>query len=87
LHFVFSQARNFTVITFSDATMYATSVSQRNVLQETVPDRRVWLPKPVCVIIAVRLRKAQDAHSKGPSNLHVRAARVLKFPLIKNLSS
>jgi len=35
-------------------------------------------PAPVCVIVAVRLRKAlKDAYDalKGPSNLHVRAAR------------
>jgi len=64
------------VIAFSDANMYATSMTQRNVLKATVPDRRVWLPKPACVIAAVRLSKAlEDAHSKEPSNLHVRAAR------------
>ena len=38
-------------------------------LKATVPDRRVWLPTPVCVIVVVRLSKAlKDAHSKGPSN-------------------
>jgi len=61
---------------FSDANMYATSMTQRNVLKATVPDRRIWLPKPPCFIAAVRLSKAlKDVHSKGPSNLHVRAAR------------
>ena len=56
--------------------MYATSMTQRNVLKATVPDRMVWLPKPACVIVAVRLSKAlKDVHSKEPSNLHVRAAR------------
>ena len=55
--------------------MYATSMTQRNVLKATVPDRMVWL-KPACVIAAVRLSKAlKDTHSKEPSNLHVRAAR------------
>jgi len=55
--------------------MYATSMTQRNVLQATVPDRMVWL-KPACVIAAVRLSKAlKDAHTKELSNLHVRAAR------------
>ena len=55
--------------------MYASSMTQRNVLKATVPDRMVWLPKPACVIAAVRLSKAlKDAHSKEPSNLHVRAA-------------
>jgi len=50
-------------------------MTQRNVLKATVPDRIVWLPKPACVIAAVRLNKAlKDAHSKEPSNLHVRAA-------------
>ena len=48
--------------------MYATSMTQRTVLKATVPDRMVWLPKPACVIAAVRL-------SKAPSNLHVRGAR------------
>ena len=56
--------------------MYATSMTQRNVLKATVPDRIVWLPKPACVIAAVHLSKAlKDAHSKEPNNLHVRAAR------------
>jgi len=56
--------------------MYATSMTQGNVLKVTVPDRMVWLPKPACVIPAVRLSKAlNDAHSKEPSNLHVHAAR------------
>ena len=50
-------------------------MTQRNVLKATVPDRTVWLPKPACVIVAVRLIKALDAHSKEPSNVHVRAAR------------
>ena len=38
--------------------MYATSMTQRNVLKATVPDRMVWLPKPAYVIAAVRLNKA-----------------------------
>jgi len=76
LRVVFSQTRNFTVIAFTDANMYATSMTQRNALKATVPDPMVWLPKPACVIAAVRLSKAlKDTHSKEPSNLHVRAAR------------
>ena len=56
--------------------MFATSMTQRNVLKAAVPDSMVWLPKPACVIDAVRLSKAlKDAYSKEPSNLHVRAAR------------
>jgi len=56
--------------------MYATSMTERNVLKATISDRIVWLPKPACVIAAVRLSKAlKDAHSKETSNLHVRAAR------------
>ena len=56
--------------------MYGTSMAQRNVSKATVPDRMVWLPKPACVIAAVRLSKAlKDAHLKETSNLHVRAAR------------
>jgi len=55
--------------------MYATSMTQRNVFKATVPDRMIWLPKPACIIAAVRLSKALDAHSKETSNLHVRAAR------------
>ena len=51
-------------------------MTQRSVLKATVPDRMVWLPKPACVIAAVRLSKAhEDAHSKESSNLHLRAAR------------
>ena len=38
--------------------MYATSITQRNVLKATVPDRMVWLPKPAWVIAAVHLSKA-----------------------------
>ena len=73
---VFSQTRHFTVIAFTDANMYATSMMQHNVLKVTVPDRMVWLRKPPCVIAAVRLSKAlEDPHSKEPSNLHVLAAR------------
>ena len=54
--------------------MYAASMTQRNVLKATVPDRMVWLAKPACVIAVVRLSKAlKDAHSKKTSNLHVRA--------------
>ena len=64
------------MIAFTDANMYATSITQRSVLKATVPDRMVWLPKPAWVIAAVRLSKAlKDAHSKEPSNLHIRAAR------------
>jgi len=60
--------------------MYATSMTQRNVLKATVPDRMVWLPKPACVIAAVRLSKAlKDAYSKETSNLHVHAARFKNF--------
>ena len=56
--------------------MYVTSMTERNVLKATVPDRMVRLTKPACVITAVRLSKAlKDAHSKEPSNPHVRAAR------------
>jgi len=51
-------------------------MTQRNVLQATVPDRTIWLPKRACVIAAVRLSKAlKDAHSKEPSNVYVRADR------------
>ena len=48
----------------------------RQCLKETFPDRKVWLPTRACVIFAVRLSKAlKHAHSKRPSNLHLRAAR------------
>jgi len=51
-------------------------MTQRNVSKATLPDRTVWLPKPVCVIAAVRLSKAlKDAHLKEPSTVHARAAR------------
>jgi len=73
---LFSQTRNFAVIAFTDANMYATSMAQRNVLKARVPYRMVWLPKLAWVIAAVRLSKAlKDAHAKEPSNLNVRAAR------------
>jgi len=49
LRVVFSQTRHFTVIAFTDAHMYATSMTQRNVLKTTVPDRMVGLPKRACV--------------------------------------
>jgi len=62
MRMVFSQTRNFAVIAFTDANMYATSMTQRNVLKATVPDRMVRLPKPDCLITAVRLSKALDAH-------------------------
>jgi len=63
-------------IAFTGANMYATSMAQRNVLKATIPDRRMWLPTPACVIVAARLSKAlKDAHSKGSRNPHVRAAR------------
>jgi len=79
LRVVFSQTRQFTVIAFTDANMYATSITQRSVLKAAVPDRMVWLPKPPCVIAAVHMsnkcKALQDAHSKDPSNLHVRAGR------------
>jgi len=64
------------VIAFTDANMYVTSMAQRNILKATVPDRGVWLHTPACVIFAMGLSKApKDAHTKGPSHLHVRAAR------------
>jgi len=68
--------KKITVIAFSGSNMYATSMTQSNILKAAVSDRLVWLPKPACVIVAVRLTKAlKDAHSKETSNLHVRAAR------------
>ena len=56
--------KNFTEIAFADAHMYATSMTQRNVLKATVPDRMVWLPKPACVIAAVRLSKALETSTQ-----------------------
>jgi len=41
LRVVFSQTKKFTVIAFRDANMYATSMTQRNVLKATVLDRIV----------------------------------------------
>ena len=40
---MFSQKRNFMIIAFTDANMYATSIVQSQRLKATVPDRRVWL--------------------------------------------
>jgi len=59
LRVVFSQTRHFTVIAFTDANMYATSLTQSNVLKATVPDRMILLPTPACVIADVHLSKAQ----------------------------
>jgi len=56
---VFSQTRNFAVIAFTDANMYATSMTQRNVFKATVPVRMILLPTPACVIADVHLSKAQ----------------------------
>ena len=56
---VFSQARNFAVIAFTDANMYATFMTQRNVLKAMVPDCMIVVPKPACVIADVHLSKAQ----------------------------
>jgi len=39
--------------------MYAASMTQRNVLKATVPNRMILLPKPACVIADVLLSKAQ----------------------------
>jgi len=76
LRVVFSQTRNFMAIAFTDANMYATSIAQINVSKATVQDRRIRLPTPACVVVAMRLSKAlKDAHSKASSNLHVRTAR------------
>jgi len=58
LRVVFFQTRNFTVIAFTDANIYAARDGATQWLKVTVPDRRVWLPKPACVIVAVRLSKA-----------------------------
>ena len=74
---VFSQTRNLMVIAFTDANMYATSMEQRSCQMRPFRiEGSDSLPTPACVIVAVRLSKAlKDAHSKGSSNLHVRAAR------------
>ena len=60
LRVVFSQTKHFAVIAFTDANMYATSMTQRNVLKATVPDRMILLTKPACVIATVHLSKAQS---------------------------
>jgi len=47
-------------------------------LKAMVPDRRVWLPTPACVIVAVRLHQAlKDSHGalKGVKQSALRAAR------------
>jgi len=70
LHVVFFQTINVTVVAFTDAKMYWTSMTQRNVLKATVPDRTVWLHKRACVIAAVRLsalkRSKQSARPCRP---------------------
>jgi len=53
LRIAFSQTRNFTVIAFTDANLYAILMTQRNVLKVTVRDRMVWLLSPACVYSGV----------------------------------
>jgi len=83
LRVVFFRTRNFPVIAFTDANMYATSMTQRNVLKATVPDGMVGLPKPAYVFAAVRLSKAlKDARSKAVAyaeNFHGGCFKVPKF--------
>jgi len=76
-HVLFSQTRNY-----GNCLYWCRYVRDVNggaqTLKATVPDRRVWLPAPACVIVAVRLTKALiDAHGalKGAKQLHVRAVR------------
>jgi len=61
--------------------MYATSMTQRNVLKAAVPDRMVWLPKPACVIAAVRMSKAL----KGAKQSARPCCQLLQLLLIKNI--
>jgi len=78
LRVVFSQTRKFTPYGnfFTDANRHTTLLTQRNVSNATVSDHTVWLPKLAGVIAAVPLSNAlKNAHSKVPSNVHVRAAR------------
>jgi len=76
LRVVFSQRTNSTVISFTDTKYVREFDDATQWLKATVPDRRAWLLTHACVIVAVHLSKApKDAHSKGPSNLHVRAGR------------
>ena len=65
LRVVFSQTRNFTVIAFTDASMYAISMAQRNGQKRRFRTEGSD-PTPACVIVtAVRLSKAlKHAHSK-----------------------
>ena len=45
--------------------MYVTSMAQTNVSKATVPDRRIQLPTPAYVIVAVRLSKALNTLRAG----------------------
>ena len=67
---MFSQTRNFTVITFTDATMYAISMAQRNGSKQRFRTEG-FDPTPACVIVsAVRLSKAlKHAHWKQLTEL------------------
>jgi len=61
---------------FNDAMTLNSKYQSDKTAQAIVPDRTVWLPAPACVTAAGRLSKAlEDAHSKEPSNVHVRSAR------------
>jgi len=78
LHVVFSQTRTFTVIAFADANIYATSMAQRNSwkrLFRIEGSDSLHLPVLLFLCSWARHLKTHTAHSKGPSNLLVRAAR------------
>ena len=79
---VFSQTRNFTVIAFTDANMYATSMTQYYVSKATVPS------KPACVIAAVRLSKALKTRTQSSQAICTSVVPASKTPVNqKNLSS
>ena len=77
LSVVFSQTRNFTVIPVTDTNMCVTSMAQRNGYKRRFRvEGSDSLHLPVLSLLCAWARhlKTRTAHSKGPSNLHVRAA-------------
>jgi len=68
--------------------MYATSMTQRNVSNATVPNRKIWLPKPACVIAAVRLSKDLKMRTQRSQAICTSVLPASETPVNqKNLSS
>ena len=88
LRVVFSQTRHFTVIAFTDGNMYATSMTQRNVLKATVPDRTVVLPELACVSLLCAWARHLMTRTQRSQEICTSLLPTSKTPVNqKNLSS